>query len=262
MLNFMKNIRTVIFDLDGTIWNWNELLPQAKYTVEKLKEDGKDVYFITNNTVLSREGLARKLAKMGIKTSPDRIISSGYSAARYFRKKGVNSVYVIGEQGLVKELSIQDIKVNENAKHVLISVDRNFNIWKLKRAFELVEREASVYATGSYPYWQIGSNGTKIPAELPIIRALQAMKHVPVMNLGKPSEAMREAVLKTIKSFPEDTVIVGDDIYTDMVLANRCGFRSVLVLTGVTSEEEARKAKGEYKPSEIIRRLDELVSVF
>ena len=132
MLNFMRNVRTVIFDLDGTIWNWNELLPQAKYVVEKLRNDGKDIYFITNNTVLSREGLARKLTRMGIKTSPDRIITSGYSAARYFRKKGINSVYVIGEQGLIKELSIQNLKVNENAKHILISVDRNFNIWKLK----------------------------------------------------------------------------------------------------------------------------------
>ncbi len=262
MLSFMKNIKTVIFDLDGTIWNWNELLPQVKYTIEKLRESGKEIYFMTNNTVLSREGLAAKLQKMGIRTSPERIITSGYSAAKYFRKNGVSAVYVIGEQGLLKELSLQGIKVDDDAKHVLISVDRNFNIWKLKRAFELVERGAKVYATGNYPYWQIGSNGTKIPAELPIIRALQAIVRVPVLNLGKPSEAMKDVVLKTVKSFPEDVVMVGDDIYTDVVLANRCGFRSVLVLTGVTSEEEARKAKGEYKPTEIIRRLDELVSVF
>ncbi len=258
----LRHAKTFLIDMDGTLWNWYELLPQARYLVEKLRERNKEVYFITNNSVLSREKLARKLISMGIRAGEERMITSTFSAALYFKKNNVKNVYVVGEEGMVEELGKQGIKVSDDAKHILLGVDRNFNIWKLKRAYELVKRGARVYATGISPYWELGNNGNKVPAELPIIRALQAMEDIPVMNLGKPSEAMKHAVGKIVKSFPEDVVLVGDDLKTDIVFANRCGFRSVFLAKNAEQERMAKQAKGDEKPAEIIRRLDELVGVF
>ncbi len=262
MFASLRHVKTFIIDLDGTIWNWYELLPQAKYTVEKLRERNKEVYFITNNPILSREQLAKKLTSMGIRASAEKIITSTLSAALYFKKHNIKSVYVIGEEGVVEELGNEGIRVSEDAKHVLLSVDRNFNIWKLKRAYELVMRGAKVYTTGIMPYWELGNNGNRIPAELPIIRALQAMEDVPVMNLGKPSEAMKDAVRKVLSAFPEDVAVVGDDLDTDIVFANRCGFRSVFLAKNAEQERAAKEAKGERKPAEIVKRLDELVGIF
>ena len=262
MFASLRHVRTFIIDLDGTLWNWYELLPQAKYVVEKLRERNKEVYFITNNPVLSREGLAKKLTSMGIRASSERIITSTLSAALYFKKHNIKNVYVIGEEGVIEELGNEGIRVSEDAKHVLLSVDRNFNIWKLKRAYELVTRGAKVYTTGINPYWELGNNGNRVPAELPIIRALQAMKDVAVMNLGKPSEAMKDTVKKILHAFPEDVALVGDELDTDIVFANRCGFRSIFLARGMEQEKAAKEAKGERKPTEVIKRLDEIVGVF
>ena len=260
MLPAVKNSKIIIFDLDGTIWNWTELIDGAKTVVEKLREKDKRVYFVSNNPILSREGVAKKLTQMGIKTSPESVLLSSTSAAKYFKKNEINKVYLIGEQGVVEELSKQGIKIDDDAKHILISVDRNFNIWKLKNAYDLVERGAKVYTTGICKYWEINSHKNRLPAELPIIRALQAMVDVKVRNLGEPSEAMRNYVMNEIKPFPEDVVMVGDSVNMDIVFANRCGFRSVLFVKDKKNLEELNKLKGDEKPSAVITSLYDLIT--
>ncbi len=260
MLHIVKNAKTILFDLDGTIWNWTDLIDGAKTVVEKLREKDKRIYFVSNNPLLSREGMAKKLTRMGIKTHPESILLSSTSAAKYFKKNGINKVYLIGEQGVVEELSKQGIKIDEDAKHVLLSVDRNFNIWKLKNAYDLVERGAKVYTTGISDCWEINSHKTRLPAELPIIRALQAMVDVKVKNLGKPSEAMRDFTMNEIKPFPEDIVMVGDSVKVDIIFANRCGFRSILFVKDKKNLEFVNKLKGDKKPSAVITSLYDLIT--
>jgi len=98
-----------IFDLDGVIYLGETLLPEVKETLTFLKKRGNDLSFLTNNSTLSRDGFSKKLARMGIKVSPEEIFPSSYLAAIYFSKnehKEESRVFVIGEAGLLQELKI------------------------------------------------------------------------------------------------------------------------------------------------------------
>ena len=246
-----------MFDLDGTIWKWTELLPYAQKCVNDLTKKGKKVYFVTNVAVLSRKDLAGKLTKFGIPATEEQIISSGYTAAKYFDEKGIDKVYAIAERGVLEELNKCDVNTSEKANHVLYSVDRNFTFWKLKRAYDLIADGAALYTTGMNKYWSVGDE--IYPAEAPFLKAIEEMTGQKAIVLGKPSDYMKKRVFEDILLFPEDVLFIGDSLKTDMVFANKCNFCSALVLTGSTTAEEAKNAKGQEKPRTILRTLRDIV---
>ena len=255
-----KNIKHYIFDLDGTVWTHTDLLPHAEYVIQKIQKKGKNIHFTTNNTILSRDETAKKLTRMGIRTTREHIFSAGYVASRYFEEKGITEIYVIGEHGLVKDLSEAGIKVSENANNVLLSIDRNFNYSKLKHATDLINKGAELYCTGISKYFRAGTE--LYPAEAPIIRAIEALTGKMPIHLGKPSDAFKSRISEDITLFPEDVLIIGDDLNEDIVFANKCGFKSALTLTGNTSKEAAQEATGMKKPGAVIRDLKEIITFY
>ncbi len=255
-----KNIKHYIFDLDGTIWTYTELLPQAEYVTSRIERKGRQVHFITNNTIISRSEYAKRLLKLGIRTTRDHIFSSGYVASKYFEEKAISEVYLIGEHGLIEDLSEADIKVSDNAKNVLIGIDRNFNYSKLKHAADLINNGAEVYCTGISKFFRVGSD--LYPGEAPIIRALEALTGRMPIHIGKPSDIFKARLSEDLTLFPEDVLLVGDDLNEDIVFANKCGFKSALVLTGSTSKEAADEAAAMKKPGAVIRDLREIITFY
>ncbi len=253
-----NNVKAFMFDLDGTIWKWSELLPHAAKVIEQLQEKKKKVYFVTNNAALSRKGIVTRLRTLGIKTEEKNVLSSGTSAARFFESQGIKKVYLSGERGLMEELELHGVHVRENAKTVLVGVDRNFNYWKLKHIYDLWKNGAKIYATGCGKHWYVGND--IFPGEAPFIKAIEHMTGEDVKILGKPSDEMKKFVLDSDYFYPEDTVLIGDDLDTDIFFGNKCGFRTVLVLTGDTNEKEIKEVKeAERKPSIVIKDLRDLI---
>jgi len=74
-----KRFRSFVFDLDGTVWLWDRLVPGAEQVIAKLQSSGKHVLFVTNNTVLSRRKLVKKLRDFGVDVDEKRMINAGYS---------------------------------------------------------------------------------------------------------------------------------------------------------------------------------------
>lgn len=255
-----KNINHYLFDLDGTVWTYTALLPQAEHVTGRIEKKGKPIEFITNNTTLSRAEYANKLLRLGIRTTKEHIFSSGYVASKYFEEKGIREIYLIGEHGLIQDLSEADIRVSDNADNVLIGIDRNFNYPKLKHAAELVNNGAELYCTGISKFFRVGED--LYPGEAPIIRALEALTGKMPIHLGKPSDIFKARISEELTLFPESVLLVGDDLNEDIVLANKCGFKSALVITGNTSKEAAMEATGMKKPGAIIRDLREIITFY
>lgn len=251
-----KNIKQYLFDLDGTVWTYTDLLPDALNVIAKIQKKGMETYFLTNNTILSRTNYVRKLEKLGIRTNKDHIFSSGYVASKYFEEKGIKEVYIIGEHGLISDLSHAGIKVSESADNVVLSIDRNFNLSKLKHAADLINKGAEVYTTGISKYFRAGTE--MYPAEAPIIKAVEALTGKMPIHLGKPSDIFKARLSEDLTLFPEDVLMIGDDLNEDIVFANKCGFKSALTLTGNTSDESSKEATGLKKPGAIIRSLKEI----
>ncbi|MBW6451428.1 MAG: hypothetical protein K0B02_01745 [DPANN group archaeon] len=257
MITNYSNIKTFIFSLDDTIWKWNELYPHVNRVISTLKNRGKKIYYITSNSISTREQIAQRLTKLGIKTGEKEIISTGYVCAKYFEENNIDEVYVVGESGLIKELNKYGISIKDDAKHVLIGTDRNFTYWKLKKIYDLVDAGAKLYTTGLDSRWSVGDE--IYPGALPFSTAVKTFTGKNIQLLGSPSGYMKERILNDIFLFPEDTILIGSNISTDIKLGNISGLFTGVLVHDNANMEKIENAVGDEKPSTIITDIREIM---
>ncbi|MDO8588283.1 MAG: phosphoglycolate/pyridoxal phosphate family phosphatase [Armatimonadota bacterium] len=257
-------LKAYIFDLDGVIYRGDELQPGAAETVNALRSRGERVYFLTNNSTQSRSQYADKLTKLGIPARPDEIMTSAYAAALYLRqvKPDGRRVYVVGESGLKEELEQTGAEVVEEPDglpidFVVAGLDRQFNYEKLFNAQQAIYRGAEFVATNRDPTFPL-EEGLLCPGGGAIVAAIETATGVEPRLIGKPETYSLEMVMTLAGAEPAQTVIIGDRLDTDILVGRKAGAHTILVLTGVATEEEAHDAPDEMKPERIIRSLKDL----
>jgi len=243
-----KGFDNFLFDLDGTIWLWTELLPRVDKVMKTLEELGKNIFFLTNNCLLTRTGFARKLQSFGIKTEKEKIINPTLAAIKLFKGK---TVYCIGE-GIVTELRRAGVKVKEKANNVLVSDDRKITYDKLARACNLVEDGANFYKTASGGIWVV--KGKRLPGTGAIASVIELTIGKKAEVIGKPSKHMLN-VLDSFKFNPAKTILFGDECDSDIRVGNILDFKTVLVLTGKHKERDYLMARGFEKPDILLRSV-------
>ncbi|MDY6770167.1 MAG: HAD-IIA family hydrolase [Candidatus Nanohaloarchaea archaeon] len=254
----LEDVENFVFDLDGTVWEWNRLKPGARKTITELQERGKEVYFLTNNSIMGRRGYAEKLEDMGIDTSPGRVIPVSYIAAETFDEMDVRRAYTIAEEGFRDELARRNIQHSEDADHVVVAVDRNFSYWKAAKAAELVRGGAELWCTSVDAFWWAGDRS--LPGSYALAETVKQAADVDTMKvLGKPSEHARSVVKSEWKLMPGNTIVIGDNMKSDVVLGNRMGYRTGLVLGGSTDEEDLNDAGPHEKPNLVFREFERIL---
>jgi len=258
-----NSFKAIVFDLDGVLFRGRKALPHAAETVARLRKLGLKVFFFTNNATKTRMQYARKLNKLGIGAHVSEIYTSANGTAIYMREKGwKGKALVIGEYGLRKELSAAGFKVVNAppAEFVVVGLDRKFTYKKLANALLALKRGARFIVTNSNPTLPLEDRIA--PGSAAMVEALAACaKQRPEVIVGKPNTYILKKIAQKAGAQPSQLAIVGDSLENDIALANRFGALSVLVLTGVTKEKDARRAKGENKPKLIIKNLSELSRV-
>ena len=261
-----KNRLTYVFDLDGVVYRGNELQPHSREIILFLKNQGHHVRFYTNNSALSRTSYASKLAAMDIPTPIEEIMTSSYATALYFVERNAlgKTVYKIGEAGITEELEAVGMKVitdmDEPDAHidfVVVGVDSNFHYQKLARAQRAILEGAEFIATNEDATFPI-EGGFLLPGGGCMVAAVRVATSVEPFVIGKPQTYAYKKILEFTNTPAELSVMVGDRLDTDILVGNRAGAQTVLVLTGVTSKEEAIQASGDLKPDRIIATLAEL----
>lgn len=255
-----------VFDLDGVIYRGSQPQPYAADTISTLRQSGHLVRFFTNNAAESRDSYVRKLADMEIPAQIEDIMTSSYAAALYFVERGAagKTVYRIGEEGMERELAAVGMRVisGENypdaeIDYVVVGLDRDFHYRKLARAMNAILDGAEFIATNRDATFPVES-GALLPGGGSLVAAVSTAAGREPLLIGKPETYAMEKILEQAGTPPERAVVVGDRLDTDILAGNRIGARTVLVLTGVTSREQAESASGELKPDEIIETLAEL----
>src|SRR6056297_3315875 len=149
----LKRIDGFIFDLDGTVYRGDELLPGSEKVIKRLREKDKQIVFLSNKPIESRNTYAEKLCRLGIPVETGQIINSSLVAARFLSETDPGAVvYVVGEEPLVKELQSHGMKVStdpEKIEYVIASFDRKFNYDKLDLAYQAIKNGARLIATNS-----------------------------------------------------------------------------------------------------------------
>ena len=248
-----------VFDLDGTVYLGDELLPEAKETLGELKARSNVVY-LTNKPLETPADYAAKLTRLGVVTRPEEVISSTDSLLLYLERHAPKArLFVIGEPPLIRLLSLAGYEVAQEAGGVdvvIVSFDRTFDYRKLKVSFDAVRGGARIVATNPDAYCPTPDGG--LPDCAAMLAAIEASTgaHAEAI-VGKPSPHMAAALLERLGVPARDTLLVGDRLATDVRMANEAGMASALILTGATGLEEVLGSPD--RPDYVIEHLGELL---
>ena len=255
----IQNTACFLFDLDGTVYLGDQLLPGAKSLLNFLDESGTPYYFLTNNSSRSREEYAKKLAGYGLSAKSDRIFSSGMATATYLKKqKPAARIYLAGTPSLEEEFKDFGFQlVDENPDFVVLGFDTTLTYQKLWKMADLITAGIPYIAT--HP----DINCPTPDGFMPDIGAMMAMietstgKKADVI-VGKPHQPMVEAVVSHTGYTPDQLTMVGDRLYTDIALGET-GMQTVLVLSGETKRADLGDAP--HQPDLVCENLGELLSI-
>jgi 4-nitrophenyl phosphatase len=249
---------------------------------------GKQTIFVTNNSTKSRADYLKKLTSMGIPSNVDEIFASAYSSAIYIARimklpAPKNKVFVLGESGIETELKSENVEfiggtdpafrrditqddykgiadgslLDENVGIVLAGLDFHINYLKLSHAYQYLAQGAKFLATNTDS--TLPSNNTFFPGAGSISIPLINMTGKTPLALGKPSQAMMDAIEGKFKFDRTKACMVGDRLDTDIKFGIEGKLGGTLaVLTGVSKKEEWEKPGAEVIPAYYVDRLADL----
>jgi HAD superfamily hydrolase (TIGR01450 family) len=254
-----------VFDLDGTIYLGDELLPGAKRLILKLRELGKRVIFLSNNPTKDPKMYAQKLGELGLKTPASEIVNTVVTMTEWLlRNQPDATVFPISEEPLKNSLGEAGIRISEDPEEidiVIASYDRGFDYRKLQIAFDAIwfYKRAMLVTTNPDRYCPL-PGGRGEPDAAAIVAAIEACTGTKCqVNVGKPDPIMLETIIDLIGPDAKECVMSGDRLYTEIRMAKRAGMPSAVVLTGETTKRDLAGEPVENLPDYTLERIDQLV---
>jgi HAD superfamily hydrolase (TIGR01450 family) len=254
-----------IFDLDGTIYLGDALLPGARRLVVALRSLDKRVVFVTNNPTGDPAMYAAKLTRLGIATAPHAVINTVQTMTEWLLRHHPDAtVFAIGEAPLTRALAAAGIRQSEDPAAidiVIASYDRSFAYRKLQIAFDALwfHRRARLVTTNPDRYCPL-PGGRGEPDAAAIVAAITACTGVRCeINTGKPDPIMLETARRALGLDLGACVMVGDRLSTDIRMALNAGMDSALVLTGETTATTLARLDAAEQPTWVLERIEHLL---
>jgi arabinose operon protein AraL len=228
----------IIFDLDGTVYLGDHLIPGARETVQWLRQHDHPIVFVSNKPLQARADYAAKLTRLDIPTRLDEVINSSLVLVRTMsREMPGAAVYPIAEPPLLEELTTAGFRISENPDEievVVASFDRTFDYSKLNVAFQALQRGARFLATNADATCPV--EGGEIPDAGAVIGALEGCSKRKVeLVVGKPSPLIVEVALEQLGRRASECLMVGDRVETDILMGHRASVPCSPGLRGFSS---------------------------
>ncbi len=246
-----------ISDMDGVIYHGNKILDGVHEFIEWLKANDKHFLFFTNSSERSPLELSQKLKRLGLDVDASHFYTSALATADFLaNQKPGCSAYVIGEPGLINALYSKGITMNDvNPDYVVIGETKNYNYENILRATKLVYGGAKLIGTN--PDMTAPSEQGIIPATKAFVAPIELTTNCVAYYVGKPNPLMMKSGIKLLGVSPDDAVIIGDRMDTDIVAGIESEIDTALVLSGVTSLEDLKSFP--YRPKFIYENVGELI---
>lgn len=254
-----------IFDLDGTIYLGDELLPGARRLIKTLVSLDRKILYLSNNPTRSPREFATKLSRLGIPARESQVLNTVATMTSWLvRHHPDATVFPISEAPLKRAFADAGIRMSEEAHEidiVVASYDRTFDYCKLQIAFDAIHtfRRARLVATNPDRFCPFPA-GRGEPDAAAIVGAIEGCTGIRCeRHTGKPDPYMLTAALERLKLTAETCVMVGDRLSTDIRMAIDAGMTSALVLTGETSSEMLAGLDRDARPTWVLDRVDQLL---
>jgi 4-nitrophenyl phosphatase len=234
---------TVLCDLDGVIYRGGQAVLGVRPALDRLRAAGQLVYFITNNSTRTPDATAEKITRLtGAEVTADQVLTSGM-AAMSLLEPGDGPVLVVGEEGLRSELTEAGFDMTDEpvaAGAVVVGLTRSLTYETIRDAMLAVRNGARFIATNDDSTFP--TEHGLAPGCGAIVAAIAASAEATPEVAGKPNQPMRNLIRARVVG---EAWVIGDRLDTDIAMAiAEPGWRSVLVLTGITSRSEAEAASG------------------
>jgi HAD superfamily hydrolase (TIGR01450 family) len=254
-----------VFDLDGTIYLGDEILPGAKRLIEQLRKQDKRVVFLSNNPTKDPRMYSEKLTRLGLPTSEEETVNTVVTMTQWLLQNEPDAVvFPISEEPLIRSLREAGIKMSEDPAEidiVIASYDRTFEYRKLQIAFDAIwfHKRARLVTTNPDRYCPF-PGGRGEPDAAAIVGAIEACTGAKCeVNTGKPDPIMLETIMQMVGLDVSECVMTGDRLYTEIRMALDAGMPSAVVLTGETTAEMLEAEPEENKPDYVLDRIDRLI---
>lgn len=224
----------IVSDLDGVIYRGKTAIPDAVDAFKAWQGAGIPFCFVTNNSTHTAQDVVSKLGGFGLHVTPDNVVTSAVTAAELIR--GIypagTRTYVIGAPSLKKAIADARLEItDQDPAIVVIGLDREITHEKLRLAVDAVLKGAVLIGTN--PDLLLPTPMGFEPGTGALLAAVAAAARVEPVIVGKPEIHMIEAALARLGTSRSSTLMIGDQIPTDIQAGKRAGLCTVLVTTGV-----------------------------
>ena len=249
--------KVVFLDLDGTVYMGNALIPGAKEFLDYLRDKGIFFYFLSNNSSRSKADYIKKLSALGIDTDEERIILSTDGVISFLLERNIRDIYVVGTKSMQEMFVDAGFQIESpNPSFVILGFDTELTYEKLKTATLFIQTGVELIAT--HPDLVCPTPEGFIPDTGAMLALFEkATNKKPHKIFGKPNPEMITHILKKHNISPENVVMIGDRIYTDMELARRVPCDSILVLSGEAKREDLTSI--EEHPTLVVDSIADLI---
>ncbi|MGL4250438.1 MAG: HAD-IIA family hydrolase [Aeromonas sp.] len=222
--------KNVICDIDGVILHNNDLIPGADRFIQRLLEQGCKLLFLTNYPAQTQKDLQNRFRSAGIEVPEECFYTSAMGTADFLKRQDGKKAYVIGEGALTHELYKAGFTITDiDPDFVVVGETRNYNWTMMQQGAKFVDQGARFIATNP------DTHGPMMhPACGALCAPIERMTGKKPFYVGKPSAWIIRAALNRMEAHSDNTIIIGDNLRTDILAGFQAGLETVLVLSGVS----------------------------
>ncbi|VEU20894.1 DEKNAAC101826 [Brettanomyces naardenensis] len=286
VIDLLDSYDNFLFDCDGVLWLDTLLLPKVLETLGMLRNHGKHLIFVTNNSTKSREQYVEKFAKFGLKVSKSEVFGSAYASAIYAKDilqlPTDKKVWVLGGKGLEVEfgelgyttlggtrMPELESPLNSNdpsdpINHldpevgaVAVGLDTHLNYHRLAITLQYLLRPDVAFIASNIDS-TFPANGMILPGAGTVVQAVATCSHKTPVLCGKPNKGMMDAIVEAHHIDKSRSIMIGDRLNTDMKFGRDNGLASLLVLTGIESEDTLKALDEKEQPTYYATKLGDL----
>jgi HAD superfamily hydrolase (TIGR01450 family) len=254
-----------IFDMDGTVYLGDHLLPGVAEVIGLLRKRGAIIRYLSNNPTRDPAQNKAKLDQLGLPTPLEDIVNTVVSTVNWLTDNAPDAVlFPIAEEPLIRALTEAGFRLSEDPSEidiVIASYDRGFNYRKLQIAFDtLWQHKRGILVQTNPDRYCPFPGGRGEPDCAAIVAAIEACTGVKCsVNFGKPDPIMAKEALHGLHIAAPDVIMVGDRLHTDVSMGRLAGMSTALVLTGDSTLAESDSLDEADQPDYVLHRLDQLI---
>jgi NagD protein len=262
-LERLRDIAHVALDMDGTIYKGGTLFSCTLPFLARMRDLGIGTTFLTNNPSKSSTDYLAHLRRMGLNATADELYTSAQATIDFLKKRHpkVRRLFVLGTPSMLAEFrsagyTLTSEEASDEPEGVVVGFDLTLSYARICRAAWWIQRGKLYVATN--PDRVCPTDQPTVLVDCGAICAMlkEATGRAPDVVMGKPDPSMLSGILDRHGLQPNQIAMVGDRIYTDVLMAHRANAYGVLVLTGEATAHDAEKA--EFPPHLVVPSLAEL----